>query len=71
MSMSVGQNFALGENGYSVSGVEKEAKGCVGSTSGRVGLHCITGEPMAFGEHFINLVNRLPAIAGRMAWPEW
>ena len=25
---------------------------------------------MAFGEHFINLVNRLPAVARRMAWPE-
>jgi hypothetical protein len=26
---------------------------------------------MAFGEHFIDLVNRLPAMAERMARPEW
>ena len=25
---------------------------------------------MAFGEHLVYFVNRLPAIAGRMAWPE-
>ena len=25
---------------------------------------------MAFGEHLIDLVHRLPAVAGRMAWPE-
>ena len=29
LSMSVGHGFAGGENGYSVSGVEELAKGCV------------------------------------------
>ena len=52
------------------SGVEKEAKGCVGSTSACVGLHGPTGKAVAFGEHFIDFVNRLPAVAGRRAWPE-
>ena len=27
--MSVGHSFALGENGYAVSGAVREAKGCV------------------------------------------
>ena len=44
------------------SGVEKEAKD-VGSTSGRVGLHRLKGEPMAFDEHLIDQVNWLPAAA--------
>jgi hypothetical protein len=52
------------------SGVEKEAKGCVGSTSACVGLHCIKGEPVAFGEHFIDEVNQLPAVAGKRTRPE-
>ena len=66
MSISIGQSFALGENGYSIFRTW-EAKG---STSGRVGLHRVTGEAMAFDEHFIDFVNRLPAVAGRMARPE-
>ena len=45
---------------------EKEAK----AASGRVGLHRITGEAMAFDEHFIDFVNCFPAVAGRMARPE-
>ena len=69
LSMSVGRSFAHGfaggENGYSV--FEVEAKGC---TSGRVRPHRVTGEPMAFDEHFIDFVNRLPAVAGRTARPE-
>ena len=45
-------------------------KGCVGSTSGRVGLQRFPGEAMAFDEHFIDYVNGLPAVAGRRARPE-
>ena len=51
-------------------GVEKKRRGCMDRASGRVGLHRITGEAMAFDEHLIDFVNRLPAIAGRMARPE-
>ena len=40
------------------------------STSGSVGLHRIPGEPVAFDEHFIDWVNRLPAVAGRRTRPE-
>ena len=33
-------------------------------------LHRLPGEPIAFGEDFIDLVNGLSAVAGRMAGPE-
>ena len=36
MSMSVGHSFAGGENGNAVSGVEKEAKGCVSAAYAKV-----------------------------------
>jgi hypothetical protein len=65
-----GQSFAGGENGYAVFGVGEKRRARVDSTSGRVGLQCITGEAMAFDEHLIDFVNRLPAVAGRMARPE-
>jgi hypothetical protein len=65
LSMSVGHGFALGENGYIVIGIEAK-----GSTSGRIGLHRIPGEAMAFDEHFIDFMNRLPAVAGRRTRPE-
>ena len=39
-------------------------------TSGRVGLHRLPGEVIAFDEHFIDFVNGLPAVARRMAGPE-
>jgi len=42
----------------------------VSRASRRVGPHRVTGEPMAFDEHLIDFVNRLPAVAGRMARPE-
>ena len=35
-SMSVGHSFALGENGYAVFGVGKEAKGCVSAAYAKV-----------------------------------
>jgi hypothetical protein len=35
-SISAGQSFALGENGYAVSGAEKEAKGCVSAAYAKV-----------------------------------
>ncbi len=60
------QSSAGGENGYAVFEVEK----------GRItlqdvsGFSRITGEPMAFDEHFIDFVNCFPAVAGRMARPE-
>jgi hypothetical protein len=32
-----------------------------------VGLHCLIGEKIAFREHFFDLVNGLPPVAGRTA----
>ena len=75
------RSFAGDENGYAVSSGREGSRAtlvrgrtvfcfCAGSASGSVGLQCITGEPVAFDEHFIDFVNRLSAIAGRMARPE-
>ena len=40
-------------------------------TSGCVGLLGFPGEPVALGEHFIDFVNLLLAMAGRLARAEW
>ena len=42
----------------------------MGSASGRVGPHRVTGKPVAFDEDLVDLMDRLPAVAGRMARPE-
>ena len=48
----------------------KEVTGCVGSISGSVGLLGFPSEPVALGEHFIDFMNLLLAVAGRLARTE-
>ena len=42
----------------------------MGGTSGCVGLLGFPGEPVALDEHFIDFMNLLPAVAGRLARAE-
>ncbi len=47
------------------------SEGTRDSTSGRVGPQRVTGQPVAFGEHLIDFMNRPLAVARGRTRPEW